>query len=360
MPFLLHAYLRRHIIPATQVATLHAIHDFSQYLSAVVGIDDYVFPRVSVAPDSGVLSSIVLTREAALIPPKPCTQDFLRLNVAINGKVYVCPVGQRDEKKWHGIARAVAMDWILNVHVSKRLTATEAPRLCVCFEADANVDYCNTDLLDPKSSLFISSVGDTTTKAKKFIATPKQGKRSSSNARPLLAEAARDRGWRPHQAKKVLNLAEIEKLPLRKVDTKYFDNHSSLIVDILPVNKLNIRQPDEPELPKEPTSPVLGLRTEYFTRIDNAKRKQSSLLPEHQSPVKKNRITSMDSHSENELGSGTYFNIDQHLQAQTQAARAKMTSSHHSTVNEGIDITMLSDDEQPLCSMLRQYVNPLQ
>ncbi|KAK9466033.1 hypothetical protein V1512DRAFT_264585 [Lipomyces arxii] len=110
-------------------------HDLSAYLELTFGIQAYVFPGVKISSENGELTDIAISKTASLEPPSPCTLEFISENVAINGKVYVCPIGQKEEKKWHGIARAAAMDKIMGVKRVKGNNSTDT-KFLVCIQSN--------------------------------------------------------------------------------------------------------------------------------------------------------------------------------------------------------------------------------
>ncbi|KAK9477668.1 hypothetical protein V1514DRAFT_333107 [Lipomyces japonicus] len=128
MSLLLKPYLHRHHLtqarqrqqqqknPAKQVVTYH---DLNKYLADEFGITSFVFPGVKLAAGPPHDLVDVATAKCGLLMPPPqdgaCTAAWLSQHVAVKGIVHVAPVGAREEKKWHGIARAAAMDIIMGV-----------------------------------------------------------------------------------------------------------------------------------------------------------------------------------------------------------------------------------------------------
>ncbi|KAK9383272.1 uncharacterized protein V2V93DRAFT_364715 [Kockiozyma suomiensis] len=115
MPSLLQPYLRRHIKKTDYLLEALPTEDLSQYIYNNFGISSYVFPGIKLSGAGCELTDIAFGSGAMLRPPKPCDFEFIKNNVLTNGRVYICPIGPREEKKWHGVSRSAAMDQILAV-----------------------------------------------------------------------------------------------------------------------------------------------------------------------------------------------------------------------------------------------------
>ncbi|KAK9474309.1 uncharacterized protein V1510DRAFT_441125, partial [Dipodascopsis tothii] len=123
MPSLLHSYLARH---HAHPSKRKEYKDFTQAMDDLFQFNTYVFPGVKLnASEPYELLDIAMPRQAAFTPPSPCSLEWMLQNIAVMGRIYVCPVGQKEEKKWHGVARSAAMDKILNVKQSFGAAAGE-------------------------------------------------------------------------------------------------------------------------------------------------------------------------------------------------------------------------------------------
>ncbi|KAK9462021.1 uncharacterized protein V1516DRAFT_673550 [Lipomyces oligophaga] len=113
MPNLLYPYFRRrNIKPPTG---LPLVENVSEYIDQVFGIKSYAFPGVKLSQTTSKLTDIALDPDVVLYPPEVCDGKFIKDNISVNGRIFICPQGQKEEKKWHGIARSAAMDRLLGL-----------------------------------------------------------------------------------------------------------------------------------------------------------------------------------------------------------------------------------------------------
>ncbi|KAK9237997.1 hypothetical protein V1525DRAFT_402616 [Lipomyces kononenkoae] len=354
LPSLLQYYLRRHhrfkdcssTESDNSTLTLR-VCDLNEYLAVGFGIQAYIFPGVKLSAQTCELTDITIAKEDALTPPSPCTLSFIRENIAVQGKIFVSPVGQKEEKKWHGIARAAAMDRIMGIKKSTlghagaglrfcvRLTngddpiilqqtvcATEAPSAPspkktkpatstknspsrIARSAVSKSDHAQHKKLPattkqqslsvktnpksytrinpeftPESSPLKSAKTSTSFTVSRLPFTP-----SDQSDRTLLSSITDDDArnalnetpsyialrtdvtdkpnvWKGHSRWRMPNIFAGE-CP---------DGSHMPSIDVLPLDRLNIRQPGEPVVKSGPESPVKGLRAEYFSDANRVRR----------------------------------------------------------------------------------------
>ncbi|KAK9358218.1 hypothetical protein V1504DRAFT_303368 [Lipomyces starkeyi] len=352
MPSLLQYYLQRHhrfkdcgsTESENSTLTLR-VCDLNEYLALGFGIQAYIFPGVKLSAQTYELTDITIAKEDALSPPSPCTLSFVRENIAVQGKIFVSPVGQKEEKKWHGIARAAAMDRIMGIKKSTLGDAGNGVRFCVrlsngddpvaqqqtngATEAQSpiktkpatstkNSPSSRTARLaankndqpqqkkmmtairhrmslhgnakphtrinpgsTPESSPMKSATTSTSfTVTRRPVTPPEQLDRTSlssitdDDARNALNDTPsyialrtdltdKPNVWKGHARWRMPNIFAPE---------CSIDGNPMPVIEVLPIERLNIRQPGELEVKSEPESPIKGLKVEYFSDANRVRR----------------------------------------------------------------------------------------
>ncbi|KAK9321925.1 hypothetical protein V1517DRAFT_325057 [Lipomyces orientalis] len=350
MPSLLQYYLQRHhrfkACSSTEsknsTLTLR-VADLNEYLSLGFGIQAYIFPGVKLSAEKYELTDITIAKEDALIPPNPCTLSFVRENIAVHGKIFVSPVGQKEEKKWHGIARAAAMDRIMGIKKTGLGDAGNGMQFCVRLtDGDDLATHQQTipaavppSPKKPKSPTSTKSsplprparstvnknellqqkkTPTTTVRRRKALhgnahqmqprftpeLTPVEPDITSMSLtvvhRPVTLSDQSHRtslsSVTDEEARNALNDTPsyialrtdlTDKQNVWKGHAKWrmpnmfapeFSNDDNPIpaIEVLPLDKLNIRQPGELEVEPEPESPIKGLKAEYFSYANRVRR----------------------------------------------------------------------------------------
>ncbi|KAK9454519.1 hypothetical protein V1511DRAFT_460774 [Dipodascopsis uninucleata] len=340
MPSLLHPYLMRHYKQPSDNSQHQTYTDLTEFILQNLGFSTYVFPGVRLsASEPHRLLDVTVKREDAISPPNPCTLDWVRENIAIQGRVYISPIGPKEEKKWHGIARAAAMDRILGVKMvnedpnstleeqnrpvfkvrlinknslskqqqlesavshraplsisippspsSPKQTRRETPKKNLKKKTDSMItgktknqylnDHSNqSTTANSNSQLMLSPIEKieavmTSHEDHQLFGTyqPNTGVLRSSVSDDEARQALEDTPsyislrarwpqaamtWKPHYHSKMINTLARESQEER-----------AAICQDLPIDRLNIKQSDDPIEQIEQVSPVPGLRLQYFS-----------------------------------------------------------------------------------------------
>ncbi|KAK9256861.1 hypothetical protein V1507DRAFT_381682 [Lipomyces tetrasporus] len=349
MPSLLQYYLQRHhrfkACSSTEsknsTLTLR-VGDLNEYLSLGFGIQAYIFPGVKLSAGTYELTDITIAKEDALIPPSPCTLSFVRENIAVHGKIFVSPVGQKEEKKWHGIARAAAMDRIMGIKKSCLGDAGNGMQFCVRLTDGDELPAHQQTIPAAVSPSPKKTKPPTSTKSSPLPRTARstvnknellQQKKTPTTVRQRKTLLGNDNLIKPSFTPEStpmepdissMSLTVIHR-PVTQSDQSHRASLSSITdddarnalndtpsyialrtdltdkpnvwkgharwrmpnmfapecsnddspipdIEVLPLEKLNIRQPGELEVKSEPESPIKGLKAEYFSYANRVRR----------------------------------------------------------------------------------------
>ncbi|KAK7203011.1 hypothetical protein BZA70DRAFT_89674 [Myxozyma melibiosi] len=306
MPSLLQPYLQRQAKLPDPSLSPPPVANLSKYIDDTFGLKSYAFPGVRLSsPAAGAeLVDIAFGSSALLRPPAVCDFEFIESNVLVCGRVYICPFGTREEKKWHSIARGAAMDQIL---ATPKLAASPTfTRFTVSMPRPATTVRKVTRFSDGNLENSIHAAAAAATSSVNPDASPDSKPRRARDSQPFTAtiiqqhisestppdfcitrpqstesaeskehslEQAPPTTWRSHNPlfySIPCSPTPSDKPPHSSAQSKgslESSNYLDAVLDPLPVSRLNIENSsgEGKQISKElPESPVRGLRPEYF------------------------------------------------------------------------------------------------